>query len=61
MDTLPDSRQVGDQEITAAMLEAGVDVLIDWESDYYAGPDATPSAIVARIFSSMALKAITSA
>ena len=61
MDALPDSRESGVLGITPAMLEAGVDLLTDWESDYYAGPDVTPSATVARIFSSMALKAITSA
>lgn len=61
MDALLDSRQAGALEITPAMIEAGCNLLIEWDSDFYDGSDVSPSAIVSRIFSTMALIATTPA
>ena len=53
-DMLQDSGQAGAEiEITPAMIEAGVDVFSEWDSEFYTGPLLAPADLVAAIFCSM--------
>jgi hypothetical protein len=42
-------------EITPAMIEAGADLIIEWDSELYSGHFVTPSALAAEVFRRMAL------
>jgi hypothetical protein len=49
-----DQGQAGAQiEITPDMIEAGVDLLGEWDSDFYEGPFVSPADLVAEIFRRM--------
>ena len=41
-------------EITPKMVEVGVELLREWDSDYYDGPLHSPSELVFAIFAKMA-------
>ena len=41
-------------EVTPAMIEAGLEFLSEWDSEFYDGPFVSPVSFVAELFSIMA-------
>jgi hypothetical protein len=53
-----DSGQAGalEIEVTPAMIAAGVDFFVEWDSEFYSGPFTSPSSFVSALFRIMAFK-----
>ena len=47
--------QAPDIEVTDEMVTAGVELLAEWDSDFYQGPLSSPREFVAALFTNIAI------